>query len=494
MNNLSIVTSCGGYWRYLGPWMESILALTQKPAFVGIFTHGSPDDREAGDAVALALIMAGINARHEHSVAGLDFGTARNRAVAMTSTEWVMHLDCDDRIMPHALEDIAALAPDADVVSLGYERAGELKLRPINKTRIYRDGTGLEILTHAAPCSGVSPFRRTLWEQSPYRTDMRGAWDTALWIGFARLGARFRATKRPCFWYWHHPDSIYTRRRTTVDWTRAIVQAQLGALRRNDRGVAIIVPRSHHDAADRVRAWQYVRAQLAARHPDWPIVEGFCDAKTWCKADAVADALSRTTADVLVVADADCLVEASALEWAVAQVQCGTAWAIPHRLVYRLAQSVTDSYLATGATITTEALFLAPLARAPYDGFAGGGMFVVRRVNYEATGGIPRAFRGWGGEDEALATILDTLIGPHVRGTAPLIHLWHVAQPTKRLSSVNNVLALRVKRAAHAGPQVLLKYLHGIPKPAVVPAKPKVLHGVGLEDRQPYLARTRGTR
>jgi hypothetical protein len=41
---------------------------------------------------------------------------------------------------------------------------------------------------------------------------------------------------------------------------------------------------------------------------------------------------------------------------------------------------------------------------------------------------------GWGAEDEALAVILDTLLGPHIRLTAPLVHLWHPPQETRRHS------------------------------------------------------------
>lgn len=302
---------------------------------------------------------------------------------------------------------------------------------------------------------------------------MRGAWDTALWIGFARLGARFRATSRPCFWYWHHPDSIYTRRRLTFDWTHAMTAAMLGSLRRNDRGAAFIIPRDRSMLPAREAAWRYTQRWLAAHHPEWPIIEGYGNGKDWSKGEAIADALMRTTADVLIVADADCLVAPTALAWTVEQVRRGAPWAIPHQHVYRASQSVTARYLAQlpAALVMPDA---ADLTREPYIGYVGGGIFVVRRVHYEASGGIPLAFRGWGGEDTALATILDGMIGPHVRGTADLLHLWHEPQATKKdgmLVARNNRRYRVLLQESKKGQEALWKAICTLPNPpvAVVP-------------------------
>src|SRR6185369_4559096 len=116
--------------------------------------------------------------------------------VSLSETPWVMHLDADDTLLPWAVEEFQQIAPNADVIQSGYRRTGHLMAGPSRKERIYKGADGLKALDLSSICSGVSPFRRSLWEQSPYRTDMLGAWDTALWIGFARLGARFRPTTR----------------------------------------------------------------------------------------------------------------------------------------------------------------------------------------------------------------------------------------------------------------------------------------------------------
>lgn len=464
MKSLTIVTSCTRYGHFLPAWGESIVHQTVKPGRVVILTHGTEPDRAAGEAVAGMLKAHKIDVHHEHSAVRLDLGVARNRAVSLANTEWVMHLDTDDRLMPHAVHDIECFAPSCDVVSLGYERSGQRENRPKNQRRLYKDGNGVEMLTHIAPASGVSPFKKSLWERSPYREDMRGAWDTALWIGFARLGARFRATKRPCFWYWHHPDSVFTKRRTTFDWTHAITVSQLKMLRRDDRGVSVIVPMDTKPDIYRKNAWMAMRAHYAHHFPSWQIVEGINKNPRWNKGAAVTDALTRATGDILVIADSDCYVDPKVLQEMVDAVADGTAWAMPHSKVHRLSTEKTPEYLRaiekfetlTGPTATD-------LCRPVYEGYIGGGIIVVRRVYYEAVGGFPAAFVGWGGEDEALGTILNTMVGPVLRGNADLIHLWHPYQASRQFPSRNANLCRAIKGAAMISPEKLWEMVSRLP-------------------------------
>lgn len=459
MKELAIVTSCcGDYGKYLDQWAGSILALTQKPGEVAILTHGDETVRSHGVRAAERLEAGGILVHRAHHQERLDLGDARNRAVALSSTPWVMHFDCDDALLPHALEDFEALAPGADVIGAGYERSGDLKSGPRGRRRLYSSTTGLEALDAVAPCSGVSPFRRTFWERSPYRTDMKGAWDTALWIGFARLGARFRPTTRPVFLYNQHADSVFNRRRTIRDWTRAHVEESLRSLRRNDRGVSVIVPRALERQDERLEVWRHVRGWWQRHFPEFEIVEGFAPARGWKKGEAIADALTRATGRILVIADADCVCDPQAMRAAVEQVESGGApWAIPHLNVLRLTQAATAAVLEQPLPAAVPAM---QLERPAYQGIAGGGFVIVPRIGYLATGGIPAQFTGWGSEDNALALILGTFLGPALRGRTDCIHLWHPPQDRKG-DRVENMKRLRMIRSAAAqGRDHLFGFLH----------------------------------
>lgn len=186
----------------------------------------------------------------------------------------------------------------------------------------------------------------------------------------------------------------------------------------------------------REAAWAWLHPRLEA---SWPVIEGRCEHGPWVKADAVADALTRTTADVLIVHDAD--VWADNLPDVVARVEPGR-WVIPHRHVHRLDQPSTAAVLAGGPVEgkTTE---------RPYRGHPGGGVVALHRTDYERTPLDPR-FAGWGQEDDAWALALTRTLGGSIRLNADLWHLWHPPQDRRSRvsgSRANVDLFLRYRQA-----------------------------------------------
>jgi len=459
--DLAIVTSCFNYGQYLEDWARSITELTTPPTMVAIVDNGSTDRTPEFMAAAVELLEgAGLEVRVRTFEERVDFGTARNAAVELATTEWVMHLDADDMLMTHCLDDVAELAHEADVVALGYTRCGDLQAGPSTRSRTYKDSRGRGTLRSKAPASGVSPFRRSLWERSPYRTDMTGGWDTALWIGFAHLNARFKASRRPCFWYRQHADSIFNVRRKSSRKSAAVGR-KLTLLRQRASGVSVLVP-FRTDHGPRAEAWAWVRRRYELLHPAWEVLEGRCSG-VWRKGAAIADALSRATGDILIIADADCVVAPEALEEAVLLAPT-VPWVVPHKLVKRLDPDSSSQILAQEPTALIRG---GSLCRKAYDGFAGGGFVVVDRARYEAAGGMPTEFTGWGAEDEALAVILDTLYGTHHRLSWDLWHLWHPPGGRRRGEAYErNRILLRRYLAARGKPRrmwALIQGLEGMP-------------------------------
>lgn len=184
----------------------------------------------------------------------------------------------------------------------------------------------------------------------------------------------------------------------------------------------VVVP--WRPSPERERLWAFLRLRWEAA--GYEVVEGSCpDDGPWCKAAAVADGISRATADLLVVADAD--VWCDGVPAAVAAVAAGEArWAIPHHLVKRLTASATDEVLASGAWPTVRNAFT--YADRPYIGHPGGGIVVLTRAAWDAAPIDPR-FLGWGQEDNSWALALRILCGREWRGVEDLWHLWHAPQP-----------------------------------------------------------------
>jgi hypothetical protein len=191
--------------------------------------------------------------------------------------------------------------------------------------------------------------------------------------------------------------------------------------------VAVVVP-LHGDCPYRERAWKWVRARYAERHPDWKVVEARLDAEPWCKAQAVNPAVAECDLEIVVISDAD--VWTDGLGVAVAAVEAGAPWAIPHTQVHRLDETGTAAVLA-GADWVDQ-----PLAQRAYKGIEGGGVAVAPR---EVLTSVPldERFVGWGQEDECHALALRTLAGKPWRGRAALVHMFHPPQPrmTRRRGS-----------------------------------------------------------
>lgn len=194
----------------------------------------------------------------------------------------------------------------------------------------------------------------------------------------------------------------------------------------------VVVPFSS-DCGHRKRALSWLLERL-------PATVGYCP-PPWRKAVAVADGVSRTSSDVIVVHDAD--VWCDELDTAIKHVEAGMPWAIPHHRVHRLDADATEQVYAGAEFTATRGR-----AQKPYTGYAGGGIVVLRRDVWEQAPMDPR-FAGWGHEDSAWALALLSLFGGPWRGNADLFHLWHPEPP-------------RLKRnvGSHEARRLELRYRH----------------------------------
>jgi hypothetical protein len=184
--------------------------------------------------------------------------------------------------------------------------------------------------------------------------------------------------------------------------------------------IAVLIPFGNGTPWRR-KALDYTRSWYAENLEGARILMGHSSG-AWCKADAVANALSRSSGEeILLIADADSVTPG--VKQAVRAVQDGAAWAVPHLKVYRMSQEATTEIYqgAAPGSLTGQNRWL---DQSPYKGYEGGGITVLRREVYLDCPLDP-AFRGWGQEDEAWAMALNGLYGPPWRGKAPLYHLWH---------------------------------------------------------------------
>lgn len=196
MMDLAVVTSVwGSYSKFLPAWATSVAAQRLKPRQVAILDAGVDDTAPLAEAIR---ILDGHDVRTARTPF-TSLGDARNQAVALTDTEWLIHLDADDELLPHAVADVHRVHKGYDVVSLGAIHGG--------RARVYPNITAEGILARKHGVFSCGAFRREYWQQRPWHT--HNDWvDSVFWVGLAHLGARFTSTKRVGFIYNIYPESV----------------------------------------------------------------------------------------------------------------------------------------------------------------------------------------------------------------------------------------------------------------------------------------------
>jgi hypothetical protein len=177
--------------------------------------------------------------------------------------------------------------------------------------------------------------------------------------------------------------------------------------------VEVVVP-FRGGCPHREAAWRWCRP----RYP-WPVTEAI-GGDPWVKATVVMPAIAASSAEIIVVADAD--VWCDGLEAGVRAVRGGALWAVPHSEVVRLTEEGSRAFMAG------EPWQQLPMVERPRWGFQGGGYVIARRDTLLEIPLDPR-FVGWGQEDHSWGIALYALLCPSWRGSEPLIHLWHPSAP-----------------------------------------------------------------
>ena len=230
-------------------------------------------------------------------------------------------------------------------------------------------------------------------------------------------------------------------------------------------------------------AFGFVTERYRRDFPDWEIVVGAplrrpeshrgAGDPWWSKGEALAEARSRTGAEVLVVADADVFVLRSALARTVAKVvERAAPWAMPYTTVRRLRPDVTRAlYTAVEAGRGSVLDFQAErLDRHEYVGVRGGGIVVLPARSWDRVPVDPR-FRGWGGEDEAWGRALSTLLGCGYHHDQHVWHLWHPHQTPGARAPLypESVNLLRAYQAADEVPRLMRALIAGVMPPPPEP-------------------------
>lgn len=174
----SIVVPVYNVAEYLGACLDSILDQSFADFEVLLIDDASTDDSHA---VAARYAQRDPRVSVTRLPANVGLGLARNAGMDLARAPYVLFVDSDDLLAPHALPAIAARIADGgepDVVMFGYARS-------------YPDG---RVVTDERTALLAPPRRRSADERQTLLAIIPSAWNKAYRRGFlTERGFRFRA-------------------------------------------------------------------------------------------------------------------------------------------------------------------------------------------------------------------------------------------------------------------------------------------------------------
>lgn len=181
--------------------------------------------------------------------------------------------------------------------------------------------------------------------------------------------------------------------------------------------VTVVVPWRDSGCPHRLRNFRYTLRHISKTLPEAEIVISDPEpSEPFNRGRARNRGVELATGDVVVLWDADTLVEELPLREALYEAQMDSLMHLPYENYRCLTPSATKKAL--------RGLDLVGLKSEWETEWGGSGVVVIRPEAYWVAGQQPE-FEGWGFEDAIFKICADTLLGKSVRHAGTVHHLWH---------------------------------------------------------------------
>lgn len=187
--------------------------------------------------------------------------------------------------------------------------------------------------------------------------------------------------------------------------------------------ISMLIP-FRDSTGERSRLIKYLVPKWQAHMPDAEIIVASDDGDNpFSKTIAVNNAYKQATTDILIMMDADCWVQPNVLRKGADIIKKRRApWVRPCNKVLRINKNKTDFILQQNYLKRFPHISKDDCDRiTPVVGLVA--MFT--REGFEDIGGMDPRFRGWGWEDNAFNSLMDSVYGKHLLMNYPVYHLWH---------------------------------------------------------------------
>ncbi len=145
--------------------------------------------------------------------------------------------------------------------------------------------------------------------------------------------------------------------------------------------------------------------------------------------------------DVVVLCDADTIVEAGPLHAAISSAHQTGRLCLPYPLFRGLSPHGTRLYLGGTPASACETELESQ--------WSTGGVLCIAPTAWERAGGMDERLTGWGFEDSCFRIAADAILGPSVKLDGAITHLWHPSaiDPASPTYQANAALAARYVEA-----------------------------------------------
>ncbi len=203
--------------------------------------------------------------------------------------------------------------------------------------------------------------------------------------------------------------------------------------------ISLLIPFSTTDKS-RHRNFYWLLRYWECKLPKAEIVIGESKGEIFCKGEALNDAFRKSNGKIVVVLDADALIDEKIIEECADKIlheakHGHNLWYVPYRLLIRLAEGITERIVKSNpcsplfpSTPPNECdIDNTNQKNALHYGHMYGAMItILPRIAIEKyLLCFDEHFVGWGGEDISFLRMMDTLFGKHKTTNNAVFHLWH---------------------------------------------------------------------
>ena len=197
MKKVSIIIPCFNQGEWIKEAVESAVNQTYKNVEIVIINDGSTDNSE--DVIHSLCEkypdIVFINEKENHGVVYV-----RNKAIQMTSAEYILPLDADDKIAPSYVEKAVKILEENPNIGIVYSRARIFGIK--NKEWKLAEFSREDILYKNCIFSSALFRKRDFEKIGGYKEYMKDGWeDWDLWLSFIEAGFEVHRIDEVLFFY-----------------------------------------------------------------------------------------------------------------------------------------------------------------------------------------------------------------------------------------------------------------------------------------------------